>query len=62
MRARLENADRTFVAEVVVPNGTECIRYGERTFVPASGDVDPAIFEAVEVFVAPVEGALVVEP
>lgn len=61
MRATLLNEDGSFLAEVDAPDGTGYIRFGERFFDRVALS-DPAEFQAVEVYVAPTEGALVVEP
>lgn len=61
MRARLVNSDGSFVAEVEAPDGTNYIRYGERFFVHSLSD-HLARFWAADVYSAPTEGALVVEP
>lgn len=61
MRARLENEDGSFLAEVDAPDGTFFIRYGERFFVAGVGG-PPTRFGAVTFYSAPIEGSLVVEP
>lgn len=62
MRARLENEDGSFLAEVTVPDGTAYVRYGERFFAPVDLLPDPAVLRAVTVYPAPIEGSLVVDP
>jgi hypothetical protein len=62
VRARLENEDGSFLAEVALPSGTAYVRYGERFFVPVDLLPDPAVLRAVSVYRAPIEGSLVVEP
>lgn len=56
MRARLQNDDGTFVATVEVPDAAGYIRYGER-FFDRVYESDPPVFQAVEVYVAPIEGS-----
>lgn len=62
MRARLVAEDGLFVAEVLAPDGTAWIRFGERFFGWSAELSGVTVFEAVEVYAAKAEGALVVEP
>jgi hypothetical protein len=59
VRAELLNADGSFVAEVEVPAGFAYVRFGERFF--AESATATAVFVAVEVFPAPLEGSRMVE-